>query len=119
MKTNTTTITHAAVIFAEVPFTYEHQQYGLRPCLVISNNACCKFSPVVQIVPLTSRVTKKHLPVHVEVAPAFLSKPSIVLAEQLMLVSREILTAGRLCGTLDDESMSRVHQALKIQLALD
>ena len=114
-----TTITHAAIIFANVPFTFKNQHMGIHPYVVVANNLACKHSPILHCVPLTSRTEKRHLPVHTEVSAACFSQRTVALAEQLTLLPREILEQGRYCGQLSEESMAKLRQAIKIQLALD
>ena len=41
---------------------HESIQGGLRPCVVTTNDMANKFSPVIQIAPITSSMTKKKLP---------------------------------------------------------
>lgn len=41
------------------------EQYDERPAIVVSNNKCNEFSPVVEVVYLTTQ-EKKPLPTHVE-----------------------------------------------------
>ena len=61
------------------------EQGGIRPVLVIQNDIGNKFSPVTIVIALTSKITKKMLPTHIELSPeqTGLNKPSIVLAEQI------------------------------------
>lgn len=41
-------------------------QSGIRPCVVMSNDMANKHSPVITVVPLTSKIHKKeYLPTHV------------------------------------------------------
>ncbi len=41
-------------------------QSGIRPCVVISNNMANKYSQVITVVPLISKIHKKeYLPTHV------------------------------------------------------
>jgi len=58
-------------------------QNGIRPCVVIQNNTGNKYSPTIQIVPLTSRKTKAKLPTHVHIPAntAGLAKDSIAQCE--------------------------------------
>lgn len=45
--------------------TESRKQYGIRPALVVSNNQANQYSPVITVVPLTSRIYKKRfLPTH-------------------------------------------------------
>ena len=39
------------------------EQSGLRPCIVVSNQVACAYSPTVTIVPITSK-DKKYMPTH-------------------------------------------------------
>lgn len=40
-------------------------QTGFRPVLIVSNDKANQYSPVVTIVPITSKIGKKRLPTHV------------------------------------------------------
>lgn len=117
MKTN---ITHAAIILADVPYN-EHnprQCMGKHYYILISNNACCRTSPVLQAIP-TSSNTNRRLPVQVEVHAECFSRRTFALAEQLTLLPREILERGKYCGQLGDESLSRLKAAIRVQLSID
>ena len=114
------TITHAAIILADVPFNpiSRHTHWGKHFYVVVSNPAACKFSPVVQAVPMSSK-TKRNLPVQVEVFSEVFTKRSYALADQLTLLPREILENGKLCGVLCSEEMKKIQHVIKLQLALD
>ena len=115
-----TTITHAAIIFADVPYMEHnpHHHYGKHFYVIVSNSKACAYSPVVQAVPMSSNIHRR-LPVQVEVRSECFSRRTYALADQLTLLPRTILEQGKCVGILDEFSMNRVHQALKIQLALD
>ena len=115
-----TNITHAAIILADIPFNPDnkHACCGRHFLCIISNQAACKFSPVVQAIPMSSN-TNRRLPVQVEVHAECFSRRTYALAEQLTLIPREILERGKYCGQLGEESMAKLRQAIKIQLALD
>ncbi len=117
MKTN---ITHAAIILANVPCVdfNVHQHHGIHPYLVLANQKACQYSPVLQVIPMSSN-TNRRLPVQVEVYAECFSRRTYALAEQLTLLPREILEQGKYCGQLGEESMARVRQAIKLQLSLD
>lgn len=72
-----------------------HKQSGVRPCLVVSNDIANKFSPLVDIIPFTSK-EKKPLPVHVKVYPSRkngLSAESTLMIEQKTVVDkRDVLS---------------------------
>lgn len=120
MKTNTTTITHAAIILADVPFNpiSRHTHWGKHFYVVVSNPAACKFSPVLQAIPMSSN-TNRRLPVQIEVHAECFSRRTFALAEQLTLLPREILEQGKYCGQLGAESMTRLYQAIRVQLSMD
>lgn len=60
-------------------------QGGIRPCLIVSNNKACMYSPTLIVVPITSK-NKKFLPTHMHIK---LSTPSTVLFEQFITVNKE------------------------------
>lgn len=65
------------------------EQYDERPAIIVSNNKCNEFSPVVEVVYLTTQ-EKKPLPTHVEV---MCRVPSTALCEQVFSINK-----GRLSG---------------------
>ena len=93
-------------------------QGGLRPCVVTTNNMANKFSPAIQIAPITS-MTKKKLPTHVNVkqGEAGLSKDSTILLEQNMPVNKTQIRSY--IGTITDrEVMYQINMAIKIQMGV-
>ena len=113
-------ITHGAIILADIPYNEHnpHQHHGRHFYIVLSNPKACTYSPVVQAVPFSSNVNKR-LPVQVEVNASCFSRRSFALAEQLTLLPKDLLEQGMYCGTLKEESMKRLQDAIKIQLSLD
>lgn len=57
---------------------------GKRPVVLVSNDTANEHSPVVTVVPLTSRLYKHHLPTHVFMTGSGLSVSSLALCEQVM-----------------------------------
>lgn len=117
---NTTNITHAAIILADVPYNEQNprQHYGLHYYVIICNEKAATYSPVVQAIPMSSN-TNRRLPVQVEVQAECFNRRTYALADQLTLLPRSILEQGKYCGQLSEASMAKVRQAVKIQLALD
>ena len=115
-----TTITHAAIILADVPYNEQNprQCMGRHYYIVVCNNKAALHSPVLQAIPMSSNINR-HLPVQVEIKAECLSKRSYALADQLTLLPREILERGKYCGTLCAEEMKKIQSIIKIQLALD
>lgn len=93
-----------------------HIQSNKRPCCIVSNEACNKFSPVLTICPLTTSLHKKKLKTHVTVNNPCLNQPSTVLGEQVMSIDRcNIL---HFIGKLTNDEMEKVDEAVKAQLQL-
>ena len=114
-------IKHGAVFMMEIPHNADIKQMkaGVRPVLGISNNMNLRTSPCIHIVPLTTSNTKHRLPTHVTVNADFLRQKSLCLVEQLMQVSKQtLIETGRYLGSLSDEDLNNVKNAIKIQLAL-
>jgi mRNA-degrading endonuclease toxin of MazEF toxin-antitoxin module len=114
---------HGAVFMCELPRNenVKHSQIGVRPVILASNNMNIKTSPCIHIIPISTRLDKckgKGLPTHKKLHAEFLSRQSICLGEQLMMISKDTLLRGRYLGTLDSEDLETVKEALKIQLAL-
>ena len=90
------------------------EQMGNRPAVVVSNDNCNASSPVIEIVYLTAKLRKNHLPTHVEVNS---EKRSIALCEQIHSVSKSRL--GRYIGRITEQEESQINYALKISLELN
>ena len=58
-------MTQFEIWFANLPAVAGSIQSGMRPVVIVSNNAANKFSPVITAVPLTSNLRKTALPTHV------------------------------------------------------
>ena len=43
-----------------------HQQGGIRPAVIVSNNIGNKVSPMVEILPITTKRQKSNIPTHVD-----------------------------------------------------
>lgn len=88
-------------------------QEGVRPVLIISNNINNKFSPTVNILPITSK-TKNNIPVHVEVGiTEGLPHLSTVLIEQATTINKDQLI--EYLGQCDARKMYEIEKAILIQ----
>lgn len=92
-------------------------QAGGRPVLVISNNKANQYSPVITIIPITSKMCKAGLPTHVLIKECGLKKPSIALAEQITSINKERL--GRKIGSIHQTVyVGMIKKAIGVQLSL-
>jgi mRNA interferase MazF len=91
-------------------------QEGVRPCVVISNDANNLFSQIVQVIPFTSTI-KNDLPIHYILLAQkhkFLDVDSMALTEQITTISKEQIL--QYIGTLDKRDMENILLRLDIQL---
>lgn len=93
-------------------------QAGERRVIVVSNNICNKYSPVISVVSATSQ-NKNLLPTHVQIIPneenRFAVK-STVLCEQIIPLPKSKIKNK--CGRLNSFELKEIQDAIKVQLAL-
>ena len=91
-------------------------QGGSRPVVILSNDICNSVSTVLTVAPMTRRMKKLSLPTHaVIVAPD--GKKSVVLAEQIMPIDKDMLTNKM--GRVKDEDVAKIEAALREQLGME
>lgn len=92
-------------------------QAGIRPVIVISNDMANKFSPVVTVIPVTSKVKKKKLPTHVHLNDCGLDGPCTAMAEQITSIDKDRL--GKWIGSIKNTDYEgQIKRAVRIQLDL-
>ena len=89
-----------------------------RPAVVIQNDIDNRYSPVTIVAAITSRLDNTQYPTDVHVRPpeGGLSKPSMVLSNQLRSVDKRHLVQR--LGRLRPETMRQVDRALQLSLGL-
>lgn len=115
---NSLEITRGTIVMVDLPLGNGSVQGGTRPAVVISNDKGNKFSPVLIVVPLTSRV-KKYMPTHHTIEPSVLnglSKTSIALAEQIITVGKDMVR--NVVGTLEEMDINFINRKVMTSLAL-
>lgn len=91
-KKNMPIVKQHEIWLGEIPsLNGDHVQCGQRPMLVVSNDAANTHSPVITVVPLTSKLNKHHLPTHVLLSEQGLSKNSLALCEQITTLDKSHL----------------------------
>ena len=92
-------------------------QRGSRPVFIVSNNLNNVHSPVLNVIPLTSRLDKKPFPMHVFLCdPSLygLRRPSTMLVEQITTVQASTCTFKIGCVS-DQETLAAIYGAIKVQ----
>ena len=107
------------IYYADLSPVIGSEQGGLRPVLIIQNDIGNKYSPTVISAAITSRMSKTHLPTHIDIFAdkAGLSKDSVVLLEQIRTLDKKRLKEKM--GHLDDQVMSVVNSAIAVSFGLD
>ncbi|HIW73762.1 MAG TPA: type II toxin-antitoxin system PemK/MazF family toxin [Firmicutes bacterium] len=107
------------IYYADLSPVVGSEQGGTRPVLIVQNDVGNRFSPTVIAAAITSQKDKARLPTHIQLnsAGSGLAKDSIVLLEQIRTIDKRRLKEHM--GRLDDQSMSRINQALEISFGLD
>jgi len=102
---------------AELPKNPGHVEHGKRPVVIVSNDTANRVSPVITVVPLTSKTHRVHLPTHVLLRGYGLSRNSVVCCEQVMSLDKSCLTVriGEVSGWFDRLA---IQHSLAIQLDL-
>ena len=95
------------------------KQSGIRPAVIVSNNRANEHSPVITVVPLTSKIYKKRmLPTHVYIPRGCgtgLPQNSLALAEPVETIDKKYLLERR-GAVSDDVVMTKLTKALQIQI---
>ena len=111
-------ISRGDMFYADLAHGLGSEQYGRRPCVVVSNDAGNRHSNTVIVAMITSKVeTKAKIPTHCPVrAQQGLVRDSLVLLEQLRTIDKMRLL--EYLGTLDSGDMDRVEEALAASVGL-
>lgn len=100
--------------------TIDSEQAGNRPVIIVSRNGINRSSPVVVIVPITKYTkNKKIYPSHHFIQANNnngLRVDSIAKCEQIRAIAKSRLGEKR--GSLKQEDLAKIDEALKIVLAL-
>lgn len=95
-------------------------QSGYRPVFILSNNQNNTYSSTLNVIPITSKMNKRKLPVHVELwnyAIFGLKTPSTMMVEQTTTVSIESLE--RKIGVISDHAiLTSIGRAIIVQFPI-
>lgn len=92
-------------------------QSGRRPVLVVSNDKNNRYSSVLNVIPMTTKMNKRNLPCHVEIHDYErfgLNAPSTIMVEQLTVVDKKDLMF-RIGKINDDRILMEICDAMAVQ----
>ena len=106
------------IFYADLRPVVGSEQGGVRPVLIIQNEAGNKHSSTVICAAITSKMNKAKLPTDVEIDSSRydLAKDSVVLLEQVRTIDKQRLKE-KVCH-MGDDILKKVDIALKISLDL-
>jgi len=112
-------IKRGEIYLADLDPVRGHEQAGTRPVLIIQNDIGNRYSSTTIVAAITSRISKKRLPVHVEISAqeTGLPRDSVVLLEQIRTLDKERLI--KRMGRLPPDKMEEVNIALHKSLDLE
>ena len=90
-----------------------HEQSGIRPVMVISNNIGNKHAPVITVACFTSSLTKHNIPTHVPInKSAGLDCDSVLMLEQTLTIDKDRVISY--LGRVDYRELRKVNNAIRI-----
>lgn len=99
-------------------------QSGNRPVLVISNDVANRNSPIITVIPLSSKLKKLELPVHIILTESDCEmlrdehlEDSILLVEQITTIDKVALS-NRFCRVTSAQKKHEIESAVKKQFAM-
>lgn len=104
------------IIMADLGHGLGSEYQGIRPCLVIQNNMGNKYSTTVTVIPFTSFISKRKMPIHVKIEEGQfgLTKTSTICAEALRTIDKQRFIEKT--GEVDENTMVKVENAVSIHL---
>ena len=109
-------IVRGEVYYADLSPVIGSEQGGYRPVLVVQNNKGNRFSTTVIVAPISSKLTKNHLPTHVVIELEGLQKKSVILLEQLRTIDKKRIREK--FGKVNEAMMQEVNMAMRTSLDL-
>lgn len=107
------------IFYADLRPVIGSEQGGVRPVIILQNDAGNRYSPTVICAAITSKMNKAKLPTHVplDCRKCELEKDSVILLEQIRTIDKSRLRE-KVCH-LSCSLIQRVDRALRISLSLD
>ena len=107
------------IFYADLRPVIGSEQGGIRPVIILQNDAGNRYSPTVICAAITSKMNKAKLPTHVplDCRKCELEKDSVILLEQIRTIDKSRLRE-KVCH-LNCSLIQRVDRALRISLSLN
>ena len=90
---------------------YNHVQFGVRPCIIVQNDFGNTFSNTLIVVPITTKIKKKEMPVHVVI-----NSHEMALCECILTISKNQVI--NYIETLNSSSMKLIDTDLVASLGI-
>ena len=106
------------IFYADLRPVIGSEQGGIRPVIILQNDAGNRYSPTVICAAITSKINKAKLPTHVPLdgRKCELEKDSVILLEQIRTIDKQRLKEF-VCH-IDPDMMKNVDQAIRVSLEL-
>jgi mRNA interferase MazF len=121
MRNDTASIRRGDIVLVDLRGAEGREKAGIRPCVVVQNDAGNRTIPVTIVAPVTDAVGKPRIPQLVPVSAKELGAPdakdSVVDCGQLRAIDSQSRVTRRL-GRLEPEVMARVDRGLAESLGL-
>ena len=103
------------VYLADLGESFGSEQGGIRPVVVIQNEAGCRKSTTMTIVPLTSNLKKLDLPTHYILRFAtFLRETSMAMGEQARTIDKARIQSY--LGKLDERDLKAIERTAMVNV---
>ena len=110
-------IKRGMVFYADLGINEDSVQGGLRPVIIVGNNLQGKYGPVITVIPITSKISKKRLMTQTLLINEIgLNRESMAMAEQITTISKDKLVSY--IGRLRKETIKEIDKTIDAALAL-
>ena len=110
-------IRRGELYYADLEPVLGSEQGGERPVVVLQNDKGNRYSPTVIIAPLTTKIVKNALPVHVRIKAPGLRATSLALLEQIRTIDKQRIR--QYIGAVSEDEMREIEQATFVSLGIN
>lgn len=110
-------IKRGMIFYADLGVGESSVQAGLRPVIIVGNGLQGKYGPIITVIPITSKVSKKRLMTQTLLINEIgLNRESMAMAEQITTISKDKLVSY--IGRLRKSTMEEIDKTIDAALAL-